>query len=138
MDYKKKLKSRFYIAVIYIILWIVMIASTFLIRTDNNFISSFGFVMIIMGLVRIRNYRIITKNEDTIRKQEIIETDERNIAIQNKAKSVTFSIYTLLLATAVIILSLFNMHEIAKWLAYAVLLLVVIYWICYFIYQKKS
>ena len=115
-----------------------MITGIFAIKTDNDFISSFGFAMIIMGIVRIRNYFLITKNEETIRKQEILETDERNIAIQNKAKSVTFSIYTLLLATAVIILSLFNMHEIAKWIAYAVLLLVVIYWISYWIIRKKS
>ena len=138
MDYKKKLKSRLYIAVIYIALGVMMIAGTFAIKTDNDFISSFGFAIIVMGIVRVRNYFMITKNEDTIRKQEIIETDERNIAIRNKAKSATFSIYTLLLATAVIILSLFNMHEIAKWLAYAVLLLVAIYWICYLVYQKKS
>ena len=138
MDYKKKLKQRLYIAVIYIALGVMMIAGTFMVKTDNDFISSFGFAIIVMGIVRIRNYFMITKNEDTIMKQEIIETDERNIAIQNKAKSATFSIYTLLLATAVIILSLFNMHEIAKWLAYAVLLLVAIYWVCYLVYQKKS
>ena len=138
MDYKKKLKQRLYIAVIYIALGIMMIVGTSVIEADNDFISTFGFAVIVMGIVRIRNYFMITKNEDTIRKQEIIETDERNIAIRNKAKSATFSIYTLLLGTAVIILSLFNMHETAKWLAYAVLLLVAIYWICYLVYQKKS
>lgn len=138
MDYKKKLKQRLYIAVIYIALGVMMIVGVFATKPDNDFISSFGFAIIVMGIVRIRNYFMITKNEDTIRKQEIIETDERNIAIQNKAKSATFSIYTLLLGTAVIILSLFNMHEIAKWLAYSVLLLVAIYWICYMVYQKKS
>ena len=138
MDYKKKLKQRLYIAVIYIALGIMMIAGTFMVETDNDFISSFGFAIVVMGIVRVRNYFMITKNEDTIRKQEIIETDERNIAIKSKAKSATFSIYTLLLAAAVIILSLFNMHETAKWLACAVLLLVAIYWICYLIYQKKS
>ena len=138
MDFKKKLKSRLNIAIIYIALGVMMIAGTFMVKTDNDFISSFGLAIIVMGIVRIRNYFMITKNEDTIRKQEIIETDERNIAIQNKAKSATFSIYTLLLATSVIILSLFNMHEIAKWIAYAVFLLVAIHWICYWIYQKKS
>lgn len=137
MNYKKKLKSRLNTAIIYIALGIMMIVGSFATKTDNDFISSFGFAIIIMGLVRIRNYRMITKDEDTIRKQEIIETDERNIAIQSKAKSATFSIYTLLLATAVIILSLFNMHEAAKWISYSVLLLIAIYWICYLVYQKK-
>ena len=138
MDYKEKLKQRLYIAIIYIALGVMMIAGTFAIKTDNDFISAFGFAIIIMGIVRIRNYRMITKDEDTIRKQEIIETDERNISIIHKAKSTAFSIYILLLGTAVIVLSLFNMYEVARWIAYSVCLIVVIYWICYFIYQKKS
>ena len=138
MDYKQKLKSRLYIAIIYIALGIMMIVGTFAIETDNSFISSFGFALVIMGIVRIRNYYMITKNEENIRKQQIVETDERNISIIHKAKSATFSIYITLMGTAVIILSLFNMHDIAKYIAYSVCSLVVIYWIAYWVYQKKS
>ncbi len=138
MDYKKKLKSRLNIAIVYIALGIMMIASTFINKTENDFISSFGFVMVIMGIIRIRNYRMITKDENTIRKQQIIETDERNVSIIHKAKSAAFSIYFLILGITVIILSLLSMHEVAKWISYSVCLLVVIYWICYFVYQKKS
>ena len=138
MDYKKKLKSRLSIAIIYIVLGIMMIAAAFMTKTENDFISSFGFAMVIMGIVRIRNYRMITKDEDTIRKQQIIETDERNISIIHKAKSAAFSIYTFISGIAVIILSFLSLHEAAKWIAYSVCLLIVIYWICYFAYQKKS
>ena len=138
MDYKKKLKSRLNIAIIYISLGIMMIVGTFITKIDNDFISSFGFVMVVMGLVRIRNYRLITKDEDTIRKQQIIETDERTVSIIHKAKSAAFSIYILILGIAVIALSFFSLHEAAKWIAYSVCLLIVIYWICYWIYQKKS
>ena len=119
-------------------LGVMMLVGALATKTDNYFISSFGLAMVVMGMVRIRNYRMITKNEDTIRKQQIVETDERNISIIHKAKSTTFSIYVLLLGTTVIILSLFNMHEAAKWIAYSVCLLVAIYWICYLIYQKKT
>ena len=138
MDYKKKLRSRLNVAITYIVLGVMFIVGTFITKTENDFISTFGFMMILMGLVRIRNYRIITKDEDTIRKQQIIETDERNISIIHKAKSAAVSIYILLLGTTVIILSLFNIHEAAKRIAYSVCLLVAIYWICYWIYQKKS
>ena len=138
MDYKKKLKSRLNIAIIYVVFGVVMIASTFITKTDNSFISSFGFAMVIMGMIRIRNYRIITKDETTIRKQQIIETDERNISIIHKAKSAAFSVYVFILGIVVILLSFFSLHEAARWVAYSVCLLIVIYWICYFIYQKKS
>ncbi len=138
MDYKKKLKSRLNIAITYIVLGVILIVGTFITKTENDFISAFGFAMIIMGLVRIRNYRMITKDENTIRKQQIIETDERNISIINKAKSTAFSVYIFILGITVIVLSFMGMHEAAKWVAYSVLLLLVIYWICYFVYQKKS
>ncbi|MBE5821287.1 MAG: hypothetical protein E7311_01700 [Clostridiales bacterium] len=137
MNFKKKLKSRLNIGVIYIIIGLLLISSTFIINTENYFISSFGFTLVVLGIVRIRNYYLITRNEENIRKQEIAETDERNISIINKSKSTTLSIYILLLCITVIILSFFNLHDIASYLAYSVLLFVVIYWICYFIYQKK-
>lgn len=138
MDYKKKLKQRLYVAIIYIVFGIAFIAGSLITKTDNDFISAFGFAMIIMGIVRIRNYRIITKNEDTIRKQQIIETDERNISIIRKAKSVAFSVYVFVSGTAVIVLSFLSMHEAAKWISCSACLLVLIYWICYWVYQKKS
>lgn len=138
MEFKKKLKTRLYIAIIYISLGIMMITGIFAIKTDNDFISSFGFALVVMGIVRLRNYFMITKNEETIKKQQIAETDERNLSILNKAKSATFTIYITLMGTAVIILSLFNMRDIAKYIAYSVCLLVVIYWIAYWIYQKRS
>ena len=138
MDYKKKLKSRLNLAITYIVLGVIFIAVTFISENENDFISAFGFAMIIMGIVRIRNYRMITKDENTIRKQQIIETDERNISIIHKAKSIAFSIYIMIMSAVVIILSLFNMHNISKYIAYSVWLLIVIYWVAYFVYQKKS
>lgn len=138
MDFKKKLKQRLCIAITYIVLGIMLIVGTFVIKTENNFISAFGFALVIMGIVRIRNYRMITKNEDTIRKQQIIETDERNISIIHKAKSAAFAVYTFTSGIAVIVLSFINMHEVAKWIAYSLCLLVAIYWICYLVYRKKS
>lgn len=138
MEFKKKLKARLYIGISYIVLGILMIIGTFMIKPTNDFISAFGFALILMGLVRIRNHHIITKNEETIRKQEINETDERNLLIMHKAKSTAFSIYLLLSCIAVIILSIINIHEIAQWISYSVFLLIIIYWICYWIYYKKS
>ena len=138
MDFKKKLKTRLYIAIIYIALGVMMIVGVFASESDNDFISALGFAVAMVGLARIIQYLIITKNEDSIRKQKVNETDERNVSIIHKAKSTTFTIYITLMCTAVIILSLFNMHDIAKYIAYPVCLLVVIYWLCYFIYQKRS
>ena len=137
MEFKKKLKQRLHIAYVYIALGIILIGISFLVKSNNSFISSFGFVIIIMGLVRIRNYRIITKSEESIRKQEIAESDERTITIINKAKSAAFATCIMLFCVASIVLSFLGMHELSKWMGIPVCVLVVLYLIFYFVYQKK-
>ena len=91
----------------------------------------------VIGCVRIRNYVIITRNDESIKKQQIAETDERNISIMHKARSAAFLVYILISCAVVTTLSVLNLHDIAKWIGYSVLSLVVIYWICYWVYQRK-
>lgn len=47
MDYKKKLRSRLNIAITYIVLGVMFIVGTFITKTENDFISTFGFMMIV-------------------------------------------------------------------------------------------
>lgn len=138
MDFKKKLKIRLYTAIIYLILGVMIIVGAFAAKPNNDFISSFGLMLAVIGIARIRNYFIITKSEESIKKQQIAETDERNILIMHKARSATFFIYILISAIAVIILSFLNMYNIAKCISYSISLLIAIYWISYWIYRKKS
>lgn len=100
MKFRKKLKLRLYTALCYIAVGIAMIAGGYLIETDNSFVSSFGFVLAVMGAARVRSYLIITRSEETVRKREIVETDERNIDIIHRSRSAAFYIYILLSGTA--------------------------------------
>lgn len=138
MDFKKRIKTRLYVGIAYIFLGIAMISITFLNITDNEFVSSFGLALALMGLVRIRNYFLITRNDEALKKQEIAETDERNISIINKARGMAFIAYIMIAALSVIVLALLGYHEIARWISYSVALLVAIYWVCYIIYRKIS
>lgn len=138
MDFRKKLKIRLWVAITYIILGVMLIITFNLINTDNNFLSSWGFALVVIGIVRIRNYLMITKDEETVRKQQIAESDERNIAIANKAKSVAFTVYLLLACVAVIVLQLLNKTELALSISCPVLVLILIYWVSYWIIRKKS
>ena len=138
MDFEKKLKTRLYIAVIYAALGVIMIVGSGISGTDNEFISPFGLGLLVCAIVRVRNYFMITRNEETLRKQRVAETDERNLLIVNKARSVTFFLYMLISGTAIIILSLFGKPEPAKMIAYSVCTLLVIYYISYIIIRKKS
>ena len=138
MQFKKKLKTRLYIAIAFIALGIALIAVSFITKTDNYFISSFGLAFVVMGIARTKRYFLITKSEERIRKAEISETDERNISIHQKARGAAFSTYLLLSGLSVIVLSFLALHEAAKWISYSMCFLMVIYWIFYFVYQKKS
>ena len=62
MDFRRKLKIRLYVAIAYVIWGIALIVTFNIIKTENNFFSSFGFALVIIGIVQIRNYRIITKD----------------------------------------------------------------------------
>lgn len=137
MDYKKKLKSRLYTAIAYIFIGIIFSVLYSCGVSENQYVLSLGIAFIIMGILRVRQYMKITKDEESIRKQRIAETDERNIAILHKAKSAAFGLYVFIVATAVIILELLGKSELSTILAWNVCVITLLYWVCYRVYQKK-
>jgi len=138
MNFRKKLKIRLSVAIGYIVIGIAMAVAFNIIKTEKNFLSSFGFSLIVIGIVQIRKYIMITKNEETITKRQIAETDERNISIANKAKSISFIIYVILASVSIIVLELFNKIQLAMILSGTVCVLILIYWISYWIISKNS
>ena len=138
MDFKKKLKTRLYLAIAYIIIGVAMTVIFNVLGTENEYLSSFGVALAVVGIVRLRNYLIVTKSEERIRKQEIAETDERNIAIASRARTAAFYVYTLLACIAVIVLQILEIGVISTVIACSVCALILIYWVSYFIIRKKS
>ena len=135
MDFKKKMKIRLWTNIIYIVLGVAMIVVGFITKTENEFVSSFGLTLTVVGLVLIK--RNIVTSDEKLKRREIAENDERNIAIVHKARSWAFSFYVILGCLAVIVLSLLSLHDIAGWISVGVFSLIAIYWICYFIVRKK-
>jgi len=138
VDYRKKLKQRLYIAIAFIALGVIILIGFFASKSDDDYISALGFSVATVGAARSIQYFRITRSEESIKKQRIKETDERNLSIIQKAKSTTFSIFLLLTCAAVVVTSLFEIPEVAKWIGYLQLVLMISYWGCYWIYQKIS
>ena len=138
MEFKKKLNIRLYLAIAYVLIGVATIISAFITKTSNEFFSSFGFALVVIGIVRIRNYFIITKSEDNLKKQQIRESDERNISISTKAKSFSFNLYIILSGIVVIVLQCLKETQLATIIGGAVCVLILIYWISYWIINKKS
>ena len=137
MEFKKKLKTRLIVAVSYILLGLVLVAVDLMGQTDNYFYSSFGFALIIMGLLRIFRHRKITADERSIRQQELTESDERSRMISERARSWTFSLTVTLSGAIVLVLSLLGYHDESLPFAWLVCGMVTVYWICYLIIRKK-
>ena len=138
MDFRKKMKTRLFIAIGYIVIGLALIIVFNIFGTENNFNSSFGFALAVVGIAQIKKYYLITRNEETLKKREIAESDERNISIANRAKSLSFMIYLMLACIAVIVLSFLELSLFATVISGMVCVLILIYWISYWIISKKS
>ena len=137
MDFKKKMNQRFAIAVGYILLGLVLVIADLLEGLDNYFFFSFGFALVIMGILRLFQYRKITKNDQTLRKQELAESDERTRMIAERARSWAFSYSLMGAGIVVIVLSVMGKHDEALPFAWYVCGMCILYWICFAIIRKK-
>jgi len=137
MEFKKKLKQRLYLAVSYMVVGLLLLIAGIGTGTDNYFITAFGFALLVMGILRILRHRKITRDDQATRQQELVENDERNRMIAERARSWSFSFSVLIAGVAVIVLSLLGYHEEALPLAWFVCGMTVLYWICWAIIQKK-
>ena len=137
MDFKKKMQQRLFLAAGYILLGIVLICTDLLNGSENDFFFSFGLTLVIMGIVQFLRYRKITKSDQSLRKQELTETDERNRMISERAKSWVFSFSVIIAGMIVIVLSLLGYHDQALPFAWYVCGMVTLYWISWTVIRKK-
>lgn len=137
MDFERKIKIRKNVAIAYIAIGLVLIGINVFVQNVNDFISSFGLMIFVIGIARIVQIKRITKNEESINKRRIAETDERNVMLWTKARGLAAVVFTMVAACAIVILELINMHEYATIVSCCVFAYVIIYWICYFIVYKR-
>ena len=137
MDFKKKMKQRLYLAVSYIAFGAALALAALITKSENQFLSAFGIALAVMGVLRIFQYRKITKSTDALRKRELAETDERNRMIAERAKSWTFSFSLMAAGIAVIVLSVLGKHNLAQPISWVMCGIVLLYWIFYHIANRK-
>ena len=137
MEFKDKLKSRLYMAIAYIVSGLTMIVVFNVMENANEYLSVLGLILMVIGIARWRNYRRITKTEETMKKQEIMENDERNVAIIEKAKNAAFNVFVIVVSVAIIVLQFLNLSQYVQVLFAVLCLLLAVYWLSYFIIRKK-
>ena len=137
MEFKKKLKQRLYVNLGWAVFGLFLIVFWFIQQPENTYPLSLGIAFVIMGILRTHQYRKDTKDEKTIRQKELVETDERNRMMLERAKSWAFSFSVFFAGDMVIILSLIGKHEVAQIFAWFLCGMIVLYWVCWNIIRKK-
>ena len=137
MDFEKKMKIRQYVAIFYCVLGAVLILGNLLMDYENHFILPFGIALLIIGVLRMMQNRKITKNEQTMHQREVMESDERNILISERARSWTFIFSVVAAGFIVLVLSVLGYHEQAQPFSWFVCAMIGLYWVFYLILRRK-
>ena len=131
-----KKDRRIIACIIYLILGIVLMILGMLDILDS-FWSGMGGALIAVGVVRmvhILRYR----NDEAYRENMEIETkDERNQFIRNKAWAWAGYLFVLIAAISTIVLKLLGQDLLSIAAGFAVSILVLLYWVCYWVLKKK-
>lgn len=135
MDFRKKIKIRMYVGLAEFLFAAALIAICA--YGTNAQIGMFGTMLAVIALKNIRKNLAYLKNDGKLRKEEIIENDERNISIVNRARSLSFIIFVVILSVLGTVLYALDKADIAALVFEGLCALVIIYWICYIAISRK-
>ena len=122
------------------VLWVVIgavLTTLGIAEKLDPFWSGMGSALLLIGTLQLlRNYRL-RKNSAYREKMETAITDERNHFIRSKAWAWAGYLFILISAVSVIILKVMGQELLSMACAYAVCLMLVLYWVSYYILQRK-
>lgn len=131
-----KVDKRVIVSIIWVILGAVLIALAFAGIVDM-FWNGMGSGLLVVGVIHLLRYYRLNKNEAYREKVEVEEKDERNLFIRNKAWAWSGYLFVLIAAVACIVLRIAGQEMLSMAAAFAVCLMIVLYWISYFTLRKK-
>ena len=92
----------------------------------------------IISIIRLVQLVRFSKDKKYAKKVEIEVSDERNIYISNKAKSMAFNWGILACAAATVVLRIIGMNDQSTICGLTICIFLVLYWVIYLIYNKNS
>ena len=131
-----KTEKRIFVFIIYLILGITLMLLGVLEILDS-FWSGMGGALIAVGVLRMIRILRYCKDESYRENIEIETKDERNQFIRNKAWAWSGYLFVMIAAISCIVLKLLGQDLLSIAAAFAVWVLMVLYWICYLILKKK-
>ena len=99
--------------------------------------GAIGFAFVFCSSLRIFRELKMEKNPEYRRKVLVAQYDERNINISEKAASLTFRLSIFCFCIVELILFAFDMIEIGTILGTVVAIMLLVYWLSWWYYNKK-
>ena len=103
----------------------------------DEFWSGMGSALAVIGIIRLLRFYRLKKNDTYREKMETAVTDERNQFIRMKAWSWAGYLFIIVSAIATILFRVLDQELLSQFCSYAVCLMLVLYWISYFVLNKK-
>lgn len=106
-------------------------------ETLDEFWSGMGSALMVVGIVRLlRGYRL-SRSEAYREKREVAETDERLHFIRNKAWAWAGYLFIIISAICTIVFKILGQDLLCMVCSGAVCLMLVLFWVSFFILNKK-
>lgn len=125
-----------YFSAFWVLLGVVLIALG-VAEVADSFWSGMGGGMIGVGIAQLIRFRRAEKDPEYREKRQIQEGDERNLFIQGKAWQWAATLFIVAAGIGVVVFRLIGQDLLSMAASCAVCCLVVLYWICWTILQKK-
>ena len=102
-----------------------------------SFWSGMGGALIAMSVIRGIQFVRLKKNEEYREKMATEMADERNRFIRNKAWAWAGYLFVFIVAISTVVFKLLGQDLLSMAAGFAVCILVLLYWVCYLVLNKK-
>ena len=131
-----KQNKRLYVNILWLIIGSILIGLSFAGVVDDYW-NGMGRGLAVVGAINLIRYYRLNKNDVYREKIELEASDERNHFIRNKAFAWAGYYFILIAAVGTIVFKIIGQELLSQAAAYAVCLMLILYWISYMILKRK-
>ena len=131
-----KQNKRLYVNILWLMIGSILIGLSFAGVVDEYW-NGMGMGLAVVGAINLIRYYRLNKNDVYREKIELEASDERNHFIRNKAFAWAGYYFVLIAAVCTIVFMIIGQELLSQAAAYAVCLMLILYWISYMILKRK-
>ena len=131
-----KQNKRLYVNILWLMIGSILIGLSFAGVVDEYW-NGMGMGLAVVGAINLLRIYRLNKNDVYREKMELEASDERNNFIRNKAFAWAGYYFVLIAAVCTIVFKIIGQELLSQAAAYAVCLMLILYWISYMILKRK-